>query len=295
LAGQPVSTCNSEVPQAPGAIASEEPFTGGAGARRAVTTKTFWWAKWPYWRATPGLVAHVARVCDKVARSLPHKEPRLSIVVAMRGDREVFKSPEEFSKDITREALQNFETLTIKARGPSLKIAVTFSRDPHLFRAREKDDRGVLLQVHAQAPISRQQINLAGERLSRAVDRGRPWKAPSARKGWSHNSLPGTDERKYWATRVTSTRLATAIASLFALVPIYSFGDVSDDRAWVYLVIFVFSFAAISLVVGLGGLYLQNWLFPAVEIAPQGNSNMWRTVKWLFLLGVGALVTILLS
>jgi hypothetical protein len=182
----------------------------------------------------------------------------------------------------------------VKARGRSLKVAVTFSRDPHIFRSRQREDQGVLLRVEAKTGISEQQVKRAGERLSCAVDRGRPWRAPKAREGWGRRSIPRTDERVYWAKRHT-LRLLRVLAALLPLAGIYAFADVSKDQAWVYLAVFVVSFGVVNFVLQLGGNYLQNWLFPAVEIAPHGNSNAWRTVKWLFLLGVGALVTVLLS
>jgi hypothetical protein len=205
----------------------------------------------------------------------------------MRGDREVFDSIEAFSRDITREALHNFEQLRIKARGGSYKVVVTFSRNPHLFRRGQKGDHGVLLRVQAKGARAEPSIARVGERLARAIDRGRPWKAPKANTGFGPD-LPGRDKREYWGE--SFARMPTAFAPmLLSAFFLYAFAGISNP--WYFWGLLIGSVLAGVLLAGLILMYLTNWLFPAVEVAPHGDTHAWRMVKWLFILAVGVLLT----
>ena len=78
-------------------------------------------ARWHVWRGSPELLAHIVRVAERACGGT-----ETEIRVAVADDQEVFTSPSDFVRDVTRDALRHFSSIAIDSRGPTMSISITF-------------------------------------------------------------------------------------------------------------------------------------------------------------------------
>jgi hypothetical protein len=127
------------------------------------------WAGWTRWRGYRGLLARIARACLSVAGELAGRGNSVIEVRAL-GDRERFKTPEEFKEDATPEALRNFQTIRINTTGERLRVRVRLARGCR--HGALPFGTGVVLAVHGSRWTSPEEVLYARRVIAAAIQRG---------------------------------------------------------------------------------------------------------------------------
>jgi hypothetical protein len=185
------------------------------------------------------------------------------IDIEVGGDHEVFSSPSDFTKNATREALRAFQSILIEARGEALAVSVVWRwRRSWMSRIRAPADADVVLEI---VGTDEKAVNSAFASVCASVNRG------------SVN----------FGTLVSAQVAIGALLWFTILVSIY-FGlyllKVSVDLYDPPWRLVDGGSALVSF-----GVAFQ--ILPALEVAPAGQSRLWRTTKFV----VPIVVTLILS
>jgi hypothetical protein len=197
--------------------------------------------EWAEWRGSPELLAHVVDAADAALLDHGTESARCSIVVAVKDDREIFDSADAFRSRVTHEALHDFSSIEIGVTDELFDVDVSFVRGIGAGQ--------VLLSVSSWADES-ELVDDVRDRIRAAVDRERP--------------------RRYDVPVMTGGFI---VAAYFAVVSVESLLGTKDSIARELT-------PGVGVVVALLTLSLF-WVRPSVEVAPVGQTRLWRIAKFL--------------
>jgi hypothetical protein len=200
---------------------------------------------WSEWRGSRELVARVADAAEEALHEHGTGALTCSIVVSVKDDREVFDSAQSFRARVTPEALRRFKSIEIKVGDALAEVEVSI--------VRRFGTGHVLLSVACQTddPDDREAVDAVRRRVRGALDRGRPG--------------------RYQLSIVGSILLLAAWAASLSAS---------------YLLSLKNSITFIALALGLGcvaGSFILAlfWVRPEIEVAPLGQTRLWRIMKFL--------------
>jgi hypothetical protein len=208
---------------------------------------------WHFWRGTPELLAHVARVAQRVCEAPDTPTPRCTIDVEVDGDHEIFDSPSEFVSNVTQSALRKFWRIEVRVDGAVLSSTFRMEWTRPWWKPDIPKDADVVLTVTAPDPET---ARSALETIERAVSRG--------------GSRASTET---WQS-VVGLLVAGAVAAAF----------VTSAGFGLYLLTvpldeLVLQLALLGVVGFVGGFVVGTWAYPSIEVAPGGQSNLQRLLK----------------
>jgi hypothetical protein len=218
--------------------------------------------EWDGWRGSPELLAQVARGSVRATGRDGQETPGL-IDIEVGGDHEIFSSPSDFTKNATREALRAFQSILIEARGETLGVAVVWRwRTSWASRIRSPADAEVLLKV---VGTDEKAVNTAFASVRASVKRG---------------------SVSFW----------TLVASLLVIGALLWFAILASIYLGLYLLKvsvdpYDLQWRALDGGAVLVSLGVAFQILPALEVAPAGQSRLWRTTKFV----VPIVVTLILS
>jgi hypothetical protein len=179
----------------------------------------FAWAYWTNWRSGTEMVARAAHAAIWAVRDEGIAHVTCRIDVDVLGDRESFESPGDFRHHVTSQALHRFGRIGIAVGDPSITVTIEFLREPNPATGWA----GTLLTVSATgAQFDEERCGLLRDRISTAIERGRPRQSPEVLTGDSRNSpdVPvAVQEHLSERTVLEEQRLITGLAWPFLLVP----------------------------------------------------------------------------
>ncbi len=202
------------------------------------------------WRGSPDLLAHVARVALRYAAADGPADCMIDFEVAVAetipSDHEIFSSPNEFVASVTQEALRRFKVVHISVVGKALAIDVTLRRDPRPRSWSSEDE--VILVVRGEEEWSVDDVFVG---MNAAMVRA-SWGAPS----WT----------QFGIASFGGFAGAGGIASVLIILNAP------------YLVTLAVAFGALILSGFVTGLSMM-WIYPSIEVAPSGQTNLARLAK----------------
>jgi hypothetical protein len=216
-------------------------------------THTRTWRETPYWHGTPALFAHIVRVLHSVASGDDADSGTLTIDVQVRGDHEIFTSVDDFLRDITREALRDFSSITVES-GTKLRAAALVLNRPNPWWDVDADSKHPESGVVVIAASDQSWEEGVHQTIATALRRG------ARRLAFRRHNA------------VVPSILFGLFLGCTLLILQYLF---PTDSPWLF---FLFLIPGV-VVGGLAGLLLGSWVFPAIEIAPKGSSNFRRLFK----------------
>lgn len=206
-------------------------------------------AGWRAWRGTPELLAQTMR---SALRAVSADDETCKIDIEVDKDHELFASPDEFVAKVTREALRRFREMSVCASGKKGEFELLFTRDPWWIGLDGSPEAEVKLVVRGRYLT---EVTAAFKAISASLRRGRS--LPVAHRKWV--VLP--------ISYSVGLSILTAGASALFLLGV-SRGTIN----WIIGVLL-----AVGLIVG--GLW-GSWLYPPLEIARHGQTNLSRVVKF---------------
>jgi hypothetical protein len=210
--------------------------------------------RWNSWRGSPHLLAHIARVALRYAAE-DGRSAHCTIDFEVDEDHEIFSSPEEFVATVTREALRRFTEVHISVVGKALTINVTLRRSALWY------ERGV------GSPAERILV-VRGEEEPSVEDALAAMRVAMRRAG-----PPGK-----WGPREKGDALAS-VAGLAVSAGILSALFLLDVPDHVPVLVFYVICVPLGLLT-FGGTFLgQSWIYPSIEVAASGQTNLSRVVK----------------
>jgi hypothetical protein len=225
-------------------------------------------AEWNFWRGSPELLAQVARTALRVTSRDGDPAPQCMIDVEVADDHEIFTSPSDFVKDVTRQALRAFKSIRVDAKGVASHAAVTWRRRRPWWKPGHGKDATVVLEVYGSDEAWAEQA-LAAIRAS-------------IRRGGTAKGDPQAVVQAVIAITVSFLVvgvITAAVASGLYLLKVHSA---------------VIEFTAVGVgVVGLlaDAVVLGTWVFRSLEVAPAGQSHLSRAVKFLGPIVITLIVT----
>ncbi len=263
--------------------------------------------RWRSWRGSPELLAHVARVAARCASLTAAQVRRLAeeyenlnatlgekrvqsalltfpiepnsnsgdegqatcmIDVEVDGDHEMFASARDFVHDVTIDALRRFASIQIDVVGPEMHVVVRLQRPQKVFKP---DDlikyEGVTLEVLGRSPLA---VEAAVSAMTAALKRG------GARAGRGEG---------YYRRLQAASGAAFGVAVIF--VTTFTYYLVLKDPE--FSSVLVIAFPLVLIAVAVAGF----WAYPALEVAPRGETRIWRLTKVMGGLALGLVATAL--
>lgn len=224
----------------------EIPGASGAGAPQdARETASL---AWGLWRGSPELLAHVARVADRLAGA-PADGAERRIDVNVAGDHELYASPLDFTANVTREALRDFTEILIVSSGPELGVTVRLSwhdRGPTPWDRRRAE---VTATVACDDADRRAAVLTA---LYLALRRG------GTDRGWEQGLVH--------VAAMVLVGFASLVAGLFVS------GFLANVLPW-------FQAEWLGGLIVPVGLLLGYWAYPSLEVAAPGESRLARLTR----------------
>jgi hypothetical protein len=219
---------------------------------------------WTFWRGSPELLGHVARVAEREAASYDRGQTTCMIDVEVAGDHEIFWSPRDFVETVTREALQRFNSITIEARGDALQIVVRFLwrrpwwhpvsfRDVLMVDPSQDGDTSVkvVASVLGESPTK---VDLAQAALRAAILRG------------------GADDGP------------RSLVPFLVLVMTFSL-IVVGTMSFAFLALSTVPTGPPALMIaavgGIVGVVFTSWAYPSLEVAAKSETRLWRLARYL--------------
>jgi len=207
---------------------------------------------WGYWRGSPELLAQVARVAQRCATRDANR-PECLIVVEVAGDRELFSSPSEFVQNVTREALRRFKRIEIVTKSEFINIQVALAWRRPWWKPGFGSDAEVILIVRGTSEL---EVEATFNQMRAAIKRG------------------GTDGAVPLAL-VTNTVIVLTVTAVVAgtISALYLLGQSEQTIELASVGVGLLGFV-------IGALW-GTWEYPALEVAPPGQTNLWRAVKFI--------------
>jgi hypothetical protein len=166
-------------------------------------------------------------------------------------DHEIFSSPDEFVTSVTREALRKFKNIHIDVVGKALAINLSLRWLRPWWAPGRGNDAEVILGVRGEGQPS---VEYAFAGMRAAIRRG------------------GT-ETEFPATMVTLIMLVTAIAAAAGMASaLYLLNVPVEVIFWVA--------GAVWIIGSVIGAVWGEWAYPSLEVAPSGQMNFARLVKF---------------
>lgn len=207
---------------------------------------------WHFWRGSPELLAHVARLAAEVVSEDDAAQTKLLIDLQMGDDHEKFASPTQFLSEVTPEGLRHFSSIEITAEGDQLKAGVRLAWTRPWWKPGTSKDADVRLRVTGDDEERR---NRAAEILRAAIKRGKT-------KGEVTQAVIGLA-----LTYLFTAGLIAAFASFLFLL------KVSADVI-----------GLVSLIAGIvgviAGTVFGTWAYPSLEVAKVGHGNFGRLIRF---------------
>lgn len=213
---------------------------------------------WQYWRGSPALVAHLARVCVQSVEEQTGERATCLIAVTVGEDSETFATPEAFLATVTPEAINCFSWIAIAARNDALAAQLSFARRMRgttvltgkgsALSWRISD--GVSLVVRALRDGNEKQVNAVLVAVAAAVRRGSV-----------------KTSRLVLLFGGAMVGLAAALQSTIFLLGPHSWIAQSWHGGLVGLLIVMFALPFIG------------WVWPQVEIAEVGRTRLARVTR----------------
>jgi hypothetical protein len=211
---------------------------------------------WHFWRGSPELLAQIGRAAVRAVGTDGDPFPRCTIDVEVRGDHEVF-APAEFAKGVTPEALRRFTSILISVEGVAQRPSVAIRRGTLRDRLSiHHGDEIVLMMDGTEQQSGQRTLDV----IRAAIMRGT--KVMSAQTLVMVAVVVGT----------VLTGAGMVSAALYLTKAIERPWDLMTAPSGVatgFLVLAVF----------IAALVLAAWAYPAVEVAPMGQSRIWRIAK----------------
>lgn len=210
---------------------------------------------WHGWRGSDDQLARVFRATVEQAANDMTSTPTCRIDVEVKGDHEIFASPQQFLDEVTKEALRRFQSIkcTVNASGLAIKYEMTW--------------QGPFWMPDRSAEVA---LLVAGEDTSRVDGVAQAVQAAVSRAAvgtWRHFIASQTVERG-----VTFAVVFVAGVAL-KLVGVEPFGEVRGLAG-----------LALALLVG---WYIQGILYPDLEVTQGGKSVLIRVRTLVWTLSVG--------
>jgi hypothetical protein len=201
------------------------------------------------WRGTPQLFAHVIRTVHAIASTGKPGPQTLLIDVQLKKDHERFSSVEDFLQNVTSEALQHFSRIDVESSGERgmVNLTLRWLVPWWKFSSGFQSDAVVELKVTGDSDWA----DNARDVISNALERG-----------WRKISWKGL-----------SAALLSIGISLSTFLIVFFTGYLFEwphRLLWALFGGFVSFFPA---------AWAGTWVIPTLEIAPSGQSRLWRTVK----------------
>jgi hypothetical protein len=205
---------------------------------------------WEGWRGSPDLFAQLVRVVMRSAEAGASTPVSCTIDVEVIGDHEVFSSPPEFARDVTPDALRRFTRIDVKVNSDVLDAHFRLHwLRPWWSWKGEGDDAEVFLQVEAPSEAA---ADSAFQTIAASIRRGQ--------------------------TRSDNSQIVIGTAIGLVLI---------GATVWSALYLLKISSEVISIVLGIvslvglfGGFLAAAWIYPSLEIAPPGRTNLALLVKF---------------
>ncbi len=219
--------------------------------------------EWNLWRGSPELLAQVARAALRATAHDMEAPPRCLIDIEVAGDHEVFTSPSDFTAQATREALRDFRRIRVQATGEALTVTVNWSWSRAWWATGRGKDAEVILEVAGPDEKSIE-VALAAVR-------------PSIERGGTKRARPQLAIGLALAWGLAALVVAAVVNGLYLLEAR------ADVIAW--------GGAGVSVLGCVLGLVGGSWVYPSLEVAPAGQTRLWRTIKFV----VPVVVTLIVS
>jgi hypothetical protein len=205
--------------------------------------------QWQFWRGSPDLLAHVARAGLLAAGPKGGGQAQCTIDVTVDNAHEVFDSPADFTANVTRNALRTFTSLSIAVSGDELTGVVTLRWLRPWWKPGTSADAEVLLEVRGRR---KKAVERLFDAMAAATARGKPLVASTV--------------------ATTAGFVVGIIAAPAAVVSALFLLTVSSSTS----VLAGYAAGFVGAVLGaLGG----TWVWPSLEVAPVGQTNLWRFVR----------------
>lgn len=226
-------------------------------------TRVYAWAAWSAWRGEPKRLAQMFR---QAMRELcgRRRQPHCSIEVLVRGDIELFESPEDFVQQVSRDTLMRLSAIRLAVGDRTLSVSLTLARrnlsEPFVAY------RGVLLEVRAGDDGEVSTVEAIAAALRPSVSRGQFSFSTEPRKGVEPDVDKREVLRELHRSRVGSLFVAiTPMLGLSAMVTLLLVAPYAS--IWVWTLIPMLGSLVVAAVMLVAPPRSLDVLFPAIDIA----------------------------
>lgn len=202
------------------------------------------------WRGTPELFAHLARVVRRTVADGQTGSPTLTIDVEVKDDHELFTDANDFLANVTPEGLRHFRSICIRSEGSARVAAITLRWRRPWWRPATSPDGEVLVEVTGELTWRDETRKTIETALARGDGRvGSKW--ATAIGGWGAAAALGV----------------TAVSIGYLL-------KINED-------VTLYAAGLLSVAGLIGGALWGTWAIPSLEIAPVGQTNIRRILKFV--------------